>query len=345
VLLLILLASLAAVVRPSSFALFLGTFLFIIVSLRSSKRRNAMALAGAAMVLAWGATPLAQLLIHGSANTTSPVARGLLQHTLYCTPSGTPGDADALFVEQSARPVRRYIETAPPDLQSYLRLAYSTVLRFALIIPVLGRRHDASVRSEVDPHLSRIAFERLRANPSCYAKSVLREYFWMAIFASDPTDDAARRLNAFIDAHPLEVAQYPRLAGEERMRLRASEETEVEYPAPRPSPQELEINGKGPLFLILPFRVIFGGAALLGLLSIAALFFRKRLAPQLRQILPAMAAIGLALHSMLGVTAIVELGFWRYFVPFWPLVCTLVAVAGMGLSEIVRSRRSKSVPA
>ena len=338
--LLVAVSGLATMVRPSLVALFFGTAVFIFVAQPPRERRRALIMAAAGLILAWGTTPVAQLLVHGSAKTTSPFARGVLQHTLYCSPDAVPRDAESLFVEQSAAPVRHYIETAPPHMQIQLRRAYSTPLRFGLIIPALGRRHHLIARSQVDPYLFRIASERVKANPSCYARRVAGEYIRMATFDSDLTKEDARRLNAFVEAHPpVEVTQYPRLPGDEFLVRQAANEVHNQFSV-QPERQKLKFIAKIPFLAILPIRLMFGAAALVGLLSLLALPFRKRLAPQLQPIVPATAAIGIAFHATLAITAIVEIGFFRYLVPLWPIVCTLVAVAVVGVIEAAPRRTS-----
>jgi hypothetical protein len=342
--LLVTVSALATMVRPSLIALFFAAAIFLFVTQSGRERWWSLLAVGAGLVLAWGATPVAQLLVHGSARTTSPFARGVLQHTLFCDPDAVPRDADAQFVEQSAAPVRRYIETAPPHLQRQLRRSYSTLLRMSSIIPVLGRRHHLDMRSQVDPYLSRIANERVRANPSCYATSVLGEYARMAIFASDPTTADARRFNAFIQTHPpVEVTQYPRLPGDEQWVRRAANEVHKPF-SQQPERQDLKVSAKAPLLAILPIRIVFGGAALLGLLSLLGLPFKRRLPPQFQQIVPATAAMGVVFHGTLIITAIVEIGFFRYLVPVWPIVCTLVAVMAVGLVNWPRRGPATATP-
>jgi len=339
--LLVATSALATMVRPSLITLFLGTAIFLWVAPPPRARGRALIMAGVGLILAWGVTPVAQLLVHGSARTTSPIARGVLQHTLFCSPGTIPSDADALFVERSAAPVRHYLETVPPDLQIQLQRSYSTLLRFALIIPVLGRRHHLNRRSEVDPYLSRIASERVKANPSCYVRSVVGEYVRMATFGSDPTKEDARRFNAFMDAHPpVEVAQFPRLPGDEH-RIRQSASDVHNRFSRQPEPQNLKVVAKTPFLAILPVRLIFGGAALIGLAALLALPIRKRLAPELQQIMPATAAMGIAFHGTLAITAIIEIGFFRYLVPIWPIVCTMFAVALVGAVQPTITEQSK----
>jgi hypothetical protein len=332
--LLVAISALATMVRPSLVALFFGTAVFMLVAQPARQRGWVLVIAGAGLITAWAATPIAQFLVHGSTQTTSPFARGVLQHTLYCDPHTVPRNADSQFVEQSAAPVRQYIETAPPDIQEQFRRSYSTPLRFGLIIPVLGRRHHLNVRSQVDPYLSRIADERVKANPACYGRSVVEEYARMTIFDSDPTTEDARRVNMFMETHPpVEVPQYPVLSGDAQMARQAAHEVHNTVAGLNPKRQSLNVIGGIPFLAILPFRLLYCSAAVVGLLSLLALPLRRRLAPELQQIVAATAAMGIAFHSTLAITAIVEIGFFRYLVPLWPMVCTLIALALAGAIE------------
>jgi hypothetical protein len=332
--LLVAISALATIVRPSFVALFFGTAVFILVAHPRRERGRALVMAGAGLILAWAATPIAQFMVHGSTQTTSPLARGILQHTLYCDPHAMPPDADSAFVERSTVGVREYIDAAPSDVQEQLRRAYSTPLRFGLIIPVLGRRHQLSRRSQVDPHLSRIAGERVRADPLCYARSVLAEYFRMAIFDTDPTTEDGRLTRAFMRAHPpVEVPQYPVLPGDEQIARRAANEVHNQVSGLNPERQRLDVVAKIPFLALLPIRLLYGGAALVGMLSLIALPIRQRLAPEFRPMMAAAAAMGMAFHGTLAITAIVEIGFFRYLVPLWPIVCTVIGVAALGLID------------
>jgi hypothetical protein len=320
---LVALSALAMMVRPPLIALFLGTGIFVLTTLPARERAKALIMAGAGLVVAWATTPVAQYFVNGSAQTTSPFARGVLQHTLYCDRHGTPPNPDSQFVESEAAPVRRYIESAPADVQEQLRRAYSTPLRFGSMIPVLGGRHHLQMRSDVDPYLAPIAAERMKANPSCYAGSVLSEYLRMAVFATDPTSEEGRRTNAFMAIHPpVEVPQYPVLPGDEWLARKAASEVGNQVAGLNPPRQRLEVVAQVPLLALLPFRLLFAAAALVGLCSLMLLPIRKRFGPTL----PVMAAIGAAFHGTLAVTAIVEIGFFRYLVPLWPAVCTMVAL-------------------
>lgn len=338
------LSALATMVRPSFVALFLGTVVFIAAALPKRERIGALIIAGAGLASAWSATPIAQYFVHGSAETTSPLARGVLQHTLYCDPHHVPRDADALFVEREAALVRNYIESAPYDVREQLRRSYSTPLRFGSIIPVLGRRHQVQLRSQLDPYLSRIARERLEANPSCYASNAAAEYLRMAIFDTDPTSEEGRRTNAFMQAHPpVEVPQYPVLPGDQLLALRAASEVGNRPSGLNQARQQVTVVAQAPLLALVPIRLLFGTAALIGLCSLFALPARRRFAPEARPRIAATAALGGAFHCTLAITAIVEIGFFRYLVPLWPAVCTLIALAVLALVELKPERSAAAL--
>jgi hypothetical protein len=277
---------------------------------------------------------MGQLLVHGSAQTTSPLARGVLQHTLYCDVGALPVNRDAAFVERVSRPVRRYIDTAPGDVKEQLRREYSTPLRFGLIIPALGREHRIDRRSAVDPYLAPVARQRVVANPACYARSVLREYVRMAMFDTDPTSEDGQRVASFIRHHPSpELPQLPVLAGDERAARRAAAEVLTPPAGLNPWRYHLNVVAKVPLVALLPFRLLFGAAALIGGLAVIALALRRDALRIRRAELSAAAAMGLVFHGVLIITAIVEIGFFRYLVPLWPIVCTQLGLTLLALTN------------
>jgi hypothetical protein len=340
---LVAIACVATMVRPPLMALFFGTALFSLLVKPPSHRTRAVAVTAAALVAAWIATPIAQLIVHGSTHVTSPFARGVLQHTLYCDPHAAPNDLDSAFVEVNAERVERYIGAAPAGTQEQFRREYSTPLRFGLIIPVLGRRHHLETRSQVDPYLARIARERVLANPGCYARSVANEYLRLAAFDTDPTAEDANEVNAFAKRHPpVELAQYPVLPGDELLARRAASEVHRNPAGLNPARQQLHVVGDVPSIALLPLRLLHGVAALVGAMSVVSLLRRRWLPHEVQPFVAAAAATGAALHGTLAITAIVELGFYRYLVPCWPLVCTIIALAAMTVSRAVKRHRLAS---
>jgi hypothetical protein len=289
---------------------------------------------GVGAILAWSATPVAQFLIHGSAKTTSPIARGVLQHTLYCDQPVVARDPDSAFVEQYSAKVRRYIDTAPTDVQEQLRRAYSTPLRFGLIIPVLGRRHNLERRSQVDPYISRIAYDRVEANPLCYAGSVIGAYYRMATFDTNRTKQDERRIHLFTADHPpVEVPQYPVLSSDDRLARQTASEVQNRVSGLNPERMNFDFDGKVSALTVLPVRLVYGATAIIGLLSLVWVAIGREARPKHRRPIAGAAALGLSFHATLAITAIVELGLSRYVIPLWPMVCTTMAIAALGLVE------------
>ena len=147
-------------------------------------------------------TPVGNYLVHGTPAAGSPVARGVLQHTLFCTPSRPPADRDAAFVERSAKEIRAYINGAPTNVQPMLKRLYTGELRFGLIIPTIGRWHSLDASWQTDALIWPITKERLLANPQCYAASVLSSYFSMATYKTY-TKVETRRAQDFLLYRPL----------------------------------------------------------------------------------------------------------------------------------------------
>lgn len=318
------LAAVGMMIRPPLVALVAGSALFILTACHRRDRIRALTVCSGMLVLAWSATPVAQWLVHGSPATTSPLARGILQHSMYCEMARTPHGNDAEFVERVTAPVRAYIASSPVDLREQLRREYSTPLRFGLIIPMLGRAHGVDRRSEVDPYLMPIAIDRVRSNPRCYLDSVAGEYGRMAVFATDPSAEQGRRVNEFVAGHPPPlVPQVPLLGGDGRMARDAARELGTAPSGLNPLRQTLHVVAKVPLIALLPFRLVFGCASLIGLLAMAALATKQGRGDS--RVLKA-AAMGLAVHGTLIITAIVEIGFFRYLMPLWPMACAILAL-------------------
>ena len=339
---LVVIPCLAITIRPSLLPLFAGSALLARRDCQPLARMKTLIVMGAGLVAAWAATPISQLLVHGSTYTTSPFARGVLQHTLYCGPGANPRGPDAEFVEAAASRARSYIDSAPGPLQEQLRREYSRPLRFGVIIPALGVRHHLEFGSEVDPYLVPIAEQRVLANPGCYVKSVANEYVRLAVFDTDPTSAEAREVNAFIEHHPpVEFAEYPVLPGDDHLARRAASEVHRSPTAGiNPRRQKLHVAGDVPMIALLPFRLLYAAAALIGALGVIAWLGRRWLNQDLEPFTRAGASLGLSLHGILLITAIVEIGFYRYLVPCWPMACALIAVTPFAIARRARTPTS-----
>jgi hypothetical protein len=336
--LLVVISGLGMMVRPSLLALFAGSAAaaFLIGPLR--QRLWAFATIAAGFAIAWGATPAAAWLVHGSAATSSPVARGVLQHTMFCPVQQPPRGADAEFVERQSAPVRAYIATAPADLQPILTRYYSGELRFNLIIPAIGRRHGLDAGWQTDPILRGIAEQRLAGNPLCYGASVAAAFYRIATYRPFVTPAQARRFHAFVTQHPLvRVPVAPPLPAD--LSAEAAAARELHQPPDDESqwpPRIVRLQRTAPLAALLAARAVYAAAALAGLLAVLVLLSRPALPAKPRAIVIAIAALGIAFHGVVAVTALVELGLTRYTVPLWPIVCTLLALAALATTLSAR---------
>jgi hypothetical protein len=335
--LLVAISFLGTIVRPPLEALFVATAVFALAAGPKIKRGRALAMIGAGMIAASVATPAALYLIDGTNTTSSPFARGVLQHTLFCSPGRTNPDPDASFVEQNAGPVRRYVATAPPDIVPVLKRIYSGQLRFGLIIPALGERHNQQTEWQTDPIIARVAAERVEANPLCYAQSVIAADYRMATYGTSVLPGAAARIRDFIVTHPpARVLTAPLLPDDRRQSLKAAKEFGEPPPFPVPPARPFQLADKSPLILVAAARLLYAGTALVGLLSLLALMVRARIAPELRNTIAGAGAAGAAFHGMIAITAVVELGLTRYTVPVWPIACVLL---GITISVLLDARR------
>jgi len=314
------LASVATTIRPAFVALFLATGLVVLIARPRLQPVPALALIVSGFIAGWGATPVAQYFVRGSLHTTSPFARGVLQHTLFCNQPGALTDPDSIFVEQSAAPARRYVQEAPAEFRSSLERTYSGQLRFGWIIPSLAQAHGMAAGWQTDPIMSRIAAERVRANPTCYAGSVLAADYRMLTYGSSARVPGLRQY--FGEHPPAVVPSAPMPPADLHDALRAGLMLHAK-PAFEVPPQ-FKLEDRNPGLLLFAARLLFATAAIVGLLALLALPFRHKLHPRLAEALPPAAVAGAAFHGTLAITAIVELGLSRYCAPLWPVMAVLI---------------------
>lgn len=324
-LLLALISATGMSIRPSLVVLFAGS---AIAALLLKSRRQRASAAASLVPVGLGAyllTPLALLIVHGSPVTTSPLARGVLQHTLFCDDAATAADRDAEFVDRDSAGVRRYLDSAPADVGVALQHLYSAPLRFDSIIPALGRLHNFEAGWQTDPIVSRVARERVETKPLCYAGSVLRNYWDLVTQASLHLGAEGARVDQFIAFHPpVPIASEPPLPSDAEALQRAAAELRVPPPAAHVTIGRFATKGSPALLLV--GRILYGATGLIGLAALAALVTRRQVGVPNRHTI-ALAAMGLIFHTLFLGTAIVELSLIRYTVPAWPIVCTILAAA------------------
>jgi hypothetical protein len=201
--------------------------------------------------------------------------------------------------------------------------------------------HNFEAGWQTDPIVSRVARERVGANPLCYARSVLRNYWDLATQASPHVGAEGTRVDRFLAANPaIPIASVPLLPSDARALERAAAELHVAPPLAHVTIGRFGTNGS-PLLLLLG-RVLYGATAFIGLACLAALIRRWRTGLSDRNGI-ALAAMGLVFHALFLGTAIVELSLIRYTVPAWPIVCTALAVAFAALRLRDQSRLTSSI--
>nr|NUR37523.1 hypothetical protein [Sphingomonas sp.] len=321
-------AAAGMMVRPPLAALFLGSAAALLLLDSMSDRWRALGVLALAGAGAWALTPAAYYLIRGSAETTSPFARGVLQHTLYCPQPLVARDADAALVEQTAQRLQRYIGSAPPDVRSALEHAYSAPVRLGLIMPVIGRRHGLDAAWKTDPIIARIARDRVAGNPLCYAGSVANAYFELIMHRTLHSAAQAQRVDNFIATHPpLIVRSQPLLSADQGALDKAAVELGVKKR--NSDGGSLHWTGNSSPTLIFLAQLLYGTAATVGLMAWGEMARAGRASPDRRRLLISIAAMAIAFHALFGATAIVEFALMRYMVPAWPITCALLAVAAI----------------
>jgi hypothetical protein len=330
----------ATLVKPSLVPLFIGAIIPVLGRPSWKQRGWALALIAAGLTTTLAVTPVANLLLHGSADSGSPVARGVLQHTLFCSVSKTPADPESAFVEGYARAVTNYISAAPEAVQPGLKRLYTGKLRFGLIIPTLGRKHGLEEGWRTDALLWRIAKERIAANPGCYARSVLSSYLAISTYNSYSSADSKRLEKFLLTNPPVDLPVVPLLRSDEQLALWAAQEIGVPESV-LPGRQDLEPPTGRPLPLIWSARLLYGVAASVGVVGLIFLLAPGTMSPELRELTLCAAALGAAFHGVLLLTSIVELPLMRYTVPLWPVVCTLLGVVGVFIFRLAYLHHTK----
>ena len=325
--LLVLLSAAGALVKPSLVVMFIASIAALLLLTERKHRYWGGAIALLGLVGTLGMTPIAHLMLHGSADGGSPLARGVLQHTLFCAPGPSPRDPDSELVESRARPVREYIDRAPPETREMMKRLYTGRLRFGMIIPELGRRHGLDGGWQVDELIWRIAKERIAGNPGCYAASVFRTYFALATYKSYSPAEVRDLVQTVTAGPPLRLPVERPLPSEMQQALKAADDLGFSAPL-LAGRKEFETPTGRPLPLIWLARSLYGSAAIIGLLAFVTLIFGGKERPDWRRATICVAALGIVFHGTLGLTALVELHLNRYLVPLWPVVCTILGIVG-----------------
>lgn len=261
-------------------------------------------------------TPIASRLIHGSFETSTPLARGLFQKAIFM--DARPDDplhkdCDASYIESITGPINAYLRTVPVEMQSLMRFRYSQIIRFSSILPELEKMHRGSSDTNRDKILMCYTLDRFRENPLAVVHQSAVEYWNMIENYTFITRQQRNDYLAFLSAHPPILPPM-------------NEIPDAPFDPPKARP----------ILLIAALKIVQLPAALLGaVLALATIVRIQPLALSDRWLI--VGLIALAAQSILAITAVVEMAQPRYFFPVWPLfwVVLVIAVSARSATRIL----------
>jgi hypothetical protein len=303
-----------------------------------------------AIAVGYEISPLSQQLIDGRATGASPLARGLLQKTLFFEHGAapTPGvsSEDRRVIEQSRKPVLVYLAQAPKPIRPKLERGYADYLRFRVIIPKLSRLHGARDDWQVDPVLAKYALAQIEAFPLQYLSGVIVEDLRLLSFQDWNDRRTQDEFSTFVAAHPLPLpaAAPPTSIGVELdRRARAALRLPPTYALLSTPGEIFRSSHVLPVPLILALRLTHAVAALIGVVAVVATLWPGLAAKMAGgDYLRAVAALGLLLHSQTLLTSLSEFGLLRYIMPLWSII---PAIYVLSLLAIEKTRRPEGAAA
>jgi hypothetical protein len=287
------------------------------------------ALAGAVTVIAVLATPVTHLALHGRADSSSPLERGLIQKVMFSRDvvSSPTQACDATFINTQIAPVLDHIEGAPSSTTAWLlKRKYTDYLRFRVIIPGLVDRHGFQTRHQTNPILLCYTINAARRFPQALAAGIWEEYWKLLGNGTFITAAQKEEYDAYLAIHPPVLPPaYPKMPSRETTHDAGTDDAadtgfvEFAFNAPKTRPP----------FLILGLKFIQYGAWVLSLAAIVAVLFGRIRRSAFGLLLSVMAVAGLTFHLTVAATAVVEMALSRYIFVLWPEIATIWIVAAV----------------
>lgn len=291
------------------------------------------ALAGVATVIAVLATPGTHLALHGRADSSSPLERGLIQKVMFSRDvvSNPTEVCDATFINTQIAPVLDHIEGAPSSTTAWLlKRKYTDYLRFRVIIPGLVDRHGFQSRHQTNPILLCYTVNAARQFPQALAAGIWEEYWKLLGNGTFITAAQKEEFDAYLGSHPPVLPPayppgYPKAPPQEAMHDASADNAaetgivEFAFNAPKTRPP----------ILIFGLQFIQYGAWVLSLMAIVAVLFGRIRQSAFGLPLSVIAVAGLAFHLTVAATAVVEMALSRYIFVLWPEIATIWIVAAV----------------
>jgi hypothetical protein len=163
-------------------------------------------------VAGWGATPVANMLLHGWSATSYILAVNLFHRTIYIEPGKEPRpkECDADFIEEITAPVANYLKGVPSEFAGILRFQYTEYVRFASIVPGLVSRHQLTSDSQTYPMLMCYTFARYRQSPVAMLWDIGVNYWNLLSSYTFIGTDTRNRMLTFLESHPpVSIPTFP----------------------------------------------------------------------------------------------------------------------------------------
>jgi hypothetical protein len=308
--------------------------------------------AGVAVVLAMAvgyfATPLSQYVAHGRAVASSPLARGLLQKTMFDVASPAPSAADpsdVAIITAATQPARDYIATAPPRVRPALERTYSDYLRFKVIIPQIAHRHGVEAGWRVDPTLSEFATAQISAHPLDYLDRVVVEDLRLLSYQDFRDRGTQAQFAQFLAHNPPPNIPASRPLGETRaMEMRAEKDLGIKIPPPS-SKADIKSLAPRATLIVLSQRLFHTGVAVVGFCALIAALLLRVQGRTVTPLLAGLAVLGCVLHAQTLLTTTSEYGLPRYVNPLWALQCAIYGLCVALLLDLRGRRVLTDLPA
>ncbi|GEP01745.1 hypothetical protein [Methylobacterium haplocladii] len=345
---LLLVCGIAGLVRPTNLILLVvtGGLLLCLPGLIGRERLIGLGAATTVSLLTLVASPAFYFYRYGSAATSSPAARGLLQKTLF---TGWPPDETAArcggeVIGTATRDVVKYLEAAPPLERSVLEDKYSNYLRFSVIIPELQVKFDLKSEGEINSLIACYVFARFKQDPIHFGGRFARDYLRLGLYLVFIDAQQRAQYETFVAANP-----PPQPAASVRLGDQISEGLSRAGMILPLGVRPDEATGLFdpplaratlPLLLLRVFQAL--ALAISAVALVQFLLEIVRLTRTTSDMVMVWSALILQLNTI--ATAAFEVPLPRYMTPLWPLSVAIVVLAGWMAMPLARAalRRSGS---
>jgi hypothetical protein len=277
------------------------------------------------------ATPAVLYGIHGSWQTSTPFARSFFQKALFrnWATDSVPGQAcdDENLIERITTPANLYIEAAPKEIRPFLRLRYSTYLRFKVIIPELAQLHGYKNERDVDRILMCYALKRVRQDPIYFIVDLVGEYLNLGNYWTFMLPGRRQVISKYIESHPPPLPAVVKSPAETyEMETRAENDVGELNTLAIDRDDVFALPPPRSPILIVGLRAFQLAICALTAGSIIAIFkwsFGKPIDKRWLII----AVLGILFQGEMLITAVAEIGVPRYMLPLWPISCVVAVLS------------------